>query len=138
MSHERATTVAIQLMKLGVSQAGVAELLGRNSLEVIEAQLSYLPYRKARRPEAFIIEAVRNNFSPPKEHYAKIHPQTAAAGNSLDEASQHPDRSADADIEGYGAETPPSLDQADGGMGRPKSTGDDDLPEFDEADWTGQ
>jgi len=134
MSYERATTVAIQLMKLGVSQAGVAELLGRNSLEVIEAQLSYLPYRKARRPEAFIIEAVRNNFSPPRELYAKTHAQNAAARNPLDEGSQHPDRPVDADLEGYGAETPPGLDQADGGLGSAEPTCDYDLSEFDETD----
>ena len=135
MSNERATSVAIELMKLGVSQAGVAELLGRNSLDVIETQLSYLPYRKARRPEAFIIEAVRNNFSPPKEFYAKNHSQTSSSRDAMDKGSQRPDRPADANVEGYGAAAPLDHDSADGGLGSAQPTGDDDLPDFDEADW---
>jgi hypothetical protein len=62
----RRVDVALDLLKLGVSNTRVTELLTFD-LDVIERQLSYLPYRKAKRPEAFIIEAIRNDYSPPKE-----------------------------------------------------------------------
>ena len=76
-------------MKLGVSQAGVKELLTYEP-EVVERQLDWLPYRKSRRPEAFIIEAVRKDFSPPHQffHYAKTH-RAPTATDSLDEAAEH-------------------------------------------------
>lgn len=67
-ANPRKVEIALDLMKLGVSNAGVAELLTHDP-DVVEAQLAYLPYRKAKRPEAFIIEAVRKNYSPPKEFY---------------------------------------------------------------------
>lgn len=63
---ERMTAVATELFKLNVSNAGVAQLLRDYPVEEIERQLLYLPYRKAKRPNAFIIEAVRGNYSPPK------------------------------------------------------------------------
>lgn len=69
MSDPRAIQVAMELQKLGVSRAGCIELLSSYPLEDIERQLQYLPYRKAKRPEAFIIEAVRNGYSPPKEFF---------------------------------------------------------------------
>lgn len=68
MDKERAVQIAIKLQLLGVSHAGCIELLGFPPEEV-EQQLEWLPYRKAKRPEAFIIEAVRNRYSPPKEVY---------------------------------------------------------------------
>lgn len=67
--HDPAVQIAVQLQKLGVSNAGVIELLSKYPHETIIKQLEYLPHRKARRPEAFIIQAVRNNYSPPKEYY---------------------------------------------------------------------
>lgn len=73
MTSDRQILLAVRLQELGVSQAGVVELLSQYPLDLIEQQLAWLPMRKAKRPEAFIIEAVRNNYSPPKETF---HAQT--------------------------------------------------------------
>jgi len=69
MINQRAVKIAIELQQLGVSQSGAAQLLTQHSFEEIERQLQYLPYRKAKRPEAMIVEAIRNNYSPPKEFF---------------------------------------------------------------------
>ena len=83
---ERMTAVATELFKLNVSNAGVSQLLRDYSVEEIERQLLYLPYRKAKRPNAFIIEAVRGKYSPPKEFtYAKYLPTVSAASHGVDE-----------------------------------------------------
>lgn len=83
---ERMTAVATELFKLNVSNAGVSQLLRDYPVEEIERQLMYLPYRKAKRPNAFIIEAVRGNYSPPKEFtYAKYLPKVPATHDRVDE-----------------------------------------------------
>jgi len=83
---ERMTAVATELFKLNVSNAGVAHLLRDYPVEEIERQLLYLPYRKAKRPNAFIIEAVRGNYSPPKEFtYAKYLSEVPATRDRVDE-----------------------------------------------------
>lgn len=87
MNQERATKIAMELMKLGISHAGIVELLAED-FDEIERQLSYLPYRKARRPGAFLIEAVRKRYSPPKEvYYAKAEAEPTIP-QGLDENSQ--------------------------------------------------
>jgi len=101
MSLDRMKQAALALMKLGVSQAGVTELLGRHPLEVVEAQLSYLPYRKARRPEAFIIQAVRNNYAKPKELYAAHHPKDSNSQDVVDQNPESDSRSEPTDTERY-------------------------------------
>lgn len=63
------TDLAVRLMKVGVSQAGVIELLSKYPLEQIQRQLDWLPHRKAKRPSAFIVEAIRKNYSAPKEAF---------------------------------------------------------------------
>lgn len=85
-NFERMTAVATELFKLNVSNAGVAQLLRDYPVEEIERQLLYLPYRKAKRPNAFIIEAVRGKYSPPKEFtYAKYLPEVPATSDRVDE-----------------------------------------------------
>lgn len=69
--NPRLIHISLELQKLGVSQRGATQLMIEHPLDEIERQLAYLPYRKAKRPEAFIIEAVRNRYSPPKDFYAK-------------------------------------------------------------------
>jgi len=89
MSKERATQIAVSLLRLGVSKAGIAELFKNHSYEDIEKQLMYLPHRKAKRPEAFIMEAVRHNYSAPKEFFhAESQTDAAVTGSALDEGSQ--------------------------------------------------
>lgn len=80
------TGLAMELIKLGVSKSGVEALLSFHDLDEVERQLAYLPYRKAKRPEAFIVEAVRNRYSAPKEfYYAANQTQPSRDGNALDE-----------------------------------------------------
>lgn len=103
MNQEKLNLLAIELMRLGISQAGVAELMATSSIEEIERQLLYLPHRKAKRPSAFLIEAVRNKYSPPKEFYAQAQTHTAATRNPLDEDPALAGGSPDAQAQGYGA-----------------------------------
>lgn len=80
------TAIAIELLKLHVSQAGITQLFNLGDLDEIERQLMYLPYRKAKRPGAFLIEAVRHRYSPPKEFtYAKHIAPVPASRNGMDE-----------------------------------------------------
>jgi hypothetical protein len=87
MSQERPTRIAMELLKLGVSHSGIQELLVNYPYDVIERQISFMPYRKAKRPEAFIMEAVRRNYSPPKEiFYAKAKAKSPVSPDSLDKS----------------------------------------------------
>lgn len=89
--EDRRIVVASKLHRLGVSGAGVVELLSYYSLDEIELQMKYLPFRKAKRPEALIIEAVRNNYSPPKEfYYAEVQTPSPEPEQLLDEDTQPP------------------------------------------------
>lgn len=90
--QRRATQIAYRLLSLGVSNRGVQELMNGYPYDQIERQLDFLPHRNAKRPEAFIVDAIRNNYSPPKEHYyAKAQTEPAEVSVSLDEGSQLPD-----------------------------------------------
>lgn len=87
---ERMVRLAQQLQLIGISQAVTAQLLSHD-LDVIERQLAYLPYRKCRRPEAFLVEAIRRNYSPPKEFlYASNVAQARRVRQPLDQDSQPP------------------------------------------------
>ncbi len=91
MSKERATKIAYDLLKIGVSHAGVQELLVNYPYDAIERQLSFLPFRKAKRPEAFIMEAIRRNYSPPKEfYYAPPQTESPSTADTVDQSSEHP------------------------------------------------
>ena len=91
MTDERAVQLAMKLHLLGISRAGVIELLSQYSYDLIEEQISYLPYRKAKRPGAFLMDAVRNSYSPPKElFYAPPQTKPSAPADRLDEGSQRP------------------------------------------------
>lgn len=92
----------MELLVLGVSRAGVEKLLSNHDLDEVERQLAYLPFRHAKRPEAFIVEAVRNKYSPPKEFYYAAN-EAAATGTDdpMDEDSEPPDRQPDSHTEGH-------------------------------------
>lgn len=136
MSLDKQTDLAVSLMRLGVSQEVVVDLLVQHPLDQIEAQLQYLPYRRAKRKEAFIVEAIRKNYSPPKEmHHAKAKADLAAAINALDKDSKRPSRSADAVSEGHGTPAPSASDQADDGLATGQRDDYHDLPEFDQEIW---
>ena len=108
--QDKSVELAVALMKLGISQAGVHELLSYPH-DVIERQLAFLPYRKARRPEAFLMQAIRNDYSPPKEfYYAQITTPHADHQSRLDEDPESPLGPLDARIGGYGTEGPLNSD----------------------------
>lgn len=87
---ERMVRLAQQLQLAGVSQAVTAQLLAHD-LDIIERQLAYLPYRKCRRPEAFLVEAIRKDYSPPKDFfYAANVAQARRVRQPLDQDSQPP------------------------------------------------
>lgn len=89
MSHDRLTKLAMELLLLGVSRDGVERLLATHEIDEVERQLAYLPFRKnTKRPEAFIIEAVRRRYSAPPLFYAKTQSHTSGIQRPVDEDSQ--------------------------------------------------
>lgn len=87
-SQQRAFEIAYALMRLGVSKSGVERLMRDYTYDLIERQLKYLPFRKAKRPEAMIIESIRRNYTAPKDYFhAQTDPQPPAADGAVDEGS---------------------------------------------------
>lgn len=81
---DRNVQIAAKLLQLGISHSGVVELL-QFPLDEVERQLSWLPYRNAKRPGAFLIKAVRQTYAPPKEfYYAKDQVKAHGVDDSLD------------------------------------------------------
>ena len=108
MSQDRLTLASMRLQKLGVSQAGTVELISQYPIEAIEAQLDWLPYRKAKRPGAFIVEAIRNSYSPPKElFYAPTQEPAAHSDSLLDQGPQPAAGPAAAHPQGHRAQDSP-------------------------------
>lgn len=135
MSNPLAAHLAFRLKELGVSDAGIIELLSEYPYDRIEAQLNYLPFRKARRREGFIVAAVRHNFSPPKEFYASPKTQPLPTKHQLDEdAKRHP-RPLDASSQGHGASGSPSPGSPDLRMAPRRSDGDPFLQNPEGANW---
>jgi hypothetical protein len=132
MSMDRKTRLAVELYKLGVSKDGVVELLSQFSEDEIEQQLIYLPYRKAKRQEAFIVEAIRKSYSPPKEYfYAQTKADLAPAFDAVDQGSQRALRQSDSEPQGYGTADSPHPHPADLGVASRQPDDHADLPNFD-------
>ena len=131
MTHSKddpAVQIAVELMRLGVSHAGVVELLSYPH-ERIKRQLSFMPFRKAKRPEAFIVDAIRHDYSPPKEYYyAKNKAAFATNQFSMDEDPERVNRPAPAESQGHGTQNPPDSAQADDRMEQGGTLGDSILP----------
>jgi hypothetical protein len=136
MDLDRKTQLAVQLRALGVSQDGIYHLLWQFPEDVIEAQLTYLPYRKAKRPEAFIVEAIRNNYSPPKEFfYAQAQAQPAETHGTVDQDAEHAAGPSAPDPQGHGAESLAGAPAANDGLGQGRPGDHLDLPNFDASHW---
>ena len=132
MSLDRKTRLAVELYKLGVSKDGVVELFSQYSEDEIEQQLIYLPYRKAKRQEAFIVDAIRKSYSPPKEYfYAQAKADLAAAFDAVDQGSQRALRQGDPQPQGHGAPDSPDSDPANLGVASGQPDDHADLPNFD-------
>lgn len=96
-SEERVVRLAGRMLELGISKEMILQLL-TYPLDDLEAQLGWLKYRKARRPGAFLIMAVRRNYAPPKEfYYAHIKAIKGNRRNPVDQDAQRRDRPTDAD-----------------------------------------
>lgn len=137
MSQEELTLLAVELMKLGVSQRGIQELLSGYPPETVKKQLAFLPFRKAKRPEAFIMDAVRNDYSPPKEFfYAPTQTQPAELSGQLDESAELSDPNAATDADGHGASGSPDPAAPDRWLEQARIDCDLAIPEADEIDGT--
>lgn len=128
MSQDRAVKLAMELMRLGVSRAGAAELLAFPH-DIIERQLRYLPYRKAKRPSAFIVDAIRHDYSPPKEaFYAPPPTQPAQADDALDEDPERAAGPPNAFAQGHGTPDPARAPAPDLGLEPGGAIRDLDIP----------
>ncbi len=117
MPHDPAVELAKELHLLGISHAGIVEVMAGYPHDRIRRQLEYLPYRKAKRPEAFLIEAVRNNYSPPKEYfYAKAEAKRADSQPLVDQGAEPGVRQTDADPQRHGTQDPPHPDPLNLGL----------------------
>lgn len=104
MTDDRAVRLAVELRRLNVSHAGIVDLLAHHPHDVIERQLAYLPYRKAKRKEAFIVDAIRNDYSPPKQFfYAAPETPPSEPIGEMDEDAESASGQAHAGPQRYGA-----------------------------------
>lgn len=107
--NDWAVHLAGELLQIGVSRDGVVDLLSHYPLETIARQVEFMPMRKAKRPAAFIIEAIRKDFSAPNKFYhASNKTNLATPDNALDEDPEYPAGRANANPQGHGVEAPTS------------------------------
>ncbi|MBS1714606.1 MAG: hypothetical protein JST30_09750 [Armatimonadetes bacterium] len=136
MSLEEKTQLAVALMRIGVSKRGVEELLTNYPVETIKRQLAFLPFRKARRPEALIVESIRNDFSPPKEfYYASNQAHPSSAAHAVDEGAQPSDPNLAPDLDRHGTAAAPDPVAPDHGLEQAGVDGDLAVPPLDAMDW---
>ena len=130
MTKKPVMQIAVELKKLGVSQAGIVDLLSNYPYDVIERQLEFLPFRKAKRKEAFIIDAIRNNYSAPKEfYYAQIETPPADEPAAMDEDAELDLGLLDANLEGYGTADSPRVSPTDSWLAAGGGSDTLDLPD---------
>lgn len=136
MLNPYAVEIAKRLHLLCVSNSGIVELMSSYPLDLIERQLDYLPYRKAKRPEAFIIEAVRNNYSPPKEYfYASTQTPASQDRPLVHQDSEHPRGQIPARPQGHGTPNPPDPTPRDLGLESRGASRNLAIPPADETLW---
>lgn len=128
MTDERAVQLAVKLQLLGVSRTGIIDLLAHCDHDVIERQLRLLPLRKVKRPAAFIVEAIRKDYSPPNDLYYAPTPPRPSPGPAVDEGAQPPPRPPHAAAAGHGAEDPPHPPAPDDRLEPSGTPGDPLLP----------
>lgn len=63
---------------MGVSDKAIGELLANYAKEIIHNQLLYLPYRQAKNPAGLLVQAIKGDWSPPKEYLAAKEEQKQA------------------------------------------------------------
>lgn len=65
VASKRMVRIAKELLELGVVSSQVTRLLASYSLDQIEQQLRWLPFRKARNKASFIVTAIDNDYERP-------------------------------------------------------------------------
>ncbi len=132
----RPNQIALQMHSLGVSRKAIIDILSIYPYDQIEAQLEYLPFRKARRPEAFIVDAIRYNYSAPKEFfYAKNKAKRNKPPQQLDQDPESPTGQLDAETQGYGIESPSGAPSPHDGLEPGGTDPDPLLPDLDLENW---
>jgi hypothetical protein len=62
-------------MQAGVSDKVLVDLLVAYPLDLIERQLRYLPYRKAKKPVSLLVAAIQNDYEPPANYPGDASPE---------------------------------------------------------------
>jgi len=60
--------LAEKLKKVGVSDKAIQQILANYAKETIHNQLLYLPHRQAKNPAGLLVQAIKGNWSEPKEY----------------------------------------------------------------------
>lgn len=135
-ANDKAVILAGKLLELGVSQVGITEILSQYPLEQIERQILFFPFRKAKRSGAFIVQAIRHDYSAPKEFFYasndSAHPNGA---NALDQGAKPAHGQTHARSQRLGAPGASHFAQANSRMELEASPNDLALPDFDETNW---
>ena len=71
-------SLAQKLKKVGVSDKAIAEILRNYAKEIIQNQLLYLPYRQAKNPAGLLVQAIKGDWSAPKEYLSAKEEQKQA------------------------------------------------------------
>ena len=71
-TEQRRNKIFIALTKLNISTTNILSLFDKYSLDRIEKQLKYLPYRKALNKAGVLIESIKNNYPMPTSYERKI------------------------------------------------------------------
>lgn len=135
MPDPRAIEVAKRLHLLNMSNVGIVNLLSSYPLDEIERQLDYLPYRpKVKREAAFLVEAIRNNYSPPKDYFYAKTPLAPAEDRPLvHENTEHTSGPSAPDAQGHRAPNPPDSAPGDERLGQGGTICHLAIPPADEA-----
>lgn len=57
--------LALEMMRLGVSETVVRDLLAGYPPERIERQLRYLPFRNAKKPVSLLVASIKDDYEAP-------------------------------------------------------------------------
>lgn len=136
MDLSQPNEIAMRLHQLGVSRKAVLDLINLYPWDIIEQQLDWLPHRKARRPEAFVVDAIRHNYSAPKEIYYASH--KAPHSKSPEQLDQDPEPFAGQpapETQGHRAKDSVSFEPPHGGLESGGTDADPLIPNLDIEDW---
>lgn len=84
-----------QVLVVGVKPAVARALLAGHPHALIQAQLDYLPERRAANPPALLIKAIRENWDAPVKYLQQQQAQAAALSAAQARAAQEQDRASE-------------------------------------------